>query len=246
MKEIFDLCEKKSILFPPKEFKKGCEALSLDYTQVSKLFSGKRGHVMGRYILPESKGQIFTVIDVNTGKEYDCISSISLEHYFQKKLSDNEKQYINNLRQEYVGKVSVFDTVFVKKNTTKKFKLKKTKNQNGEYQQELLNSQLQNKVADYLRGRIYKAIKAKKNSKLHKSQDLIGCKVDFLMGYLESKFQTGMTWENYGFEGWHIDHVRPCASFDLSKSEEQKACFHYSNLQPLWKRDNLSKGSKCN
>ena len=51
-----------------------------------------------------------------------------------------------------------------------------------------------------------------------------------------------MTWENHG--EWHIDHIKPCSSFNLIDIEEQKQCFHYSNLQPLWKIDNLTKGSK--
>ena len=50
-----------------------------------------------------------------------------------------------------------------------------------------------------------------------------------------------MTWENHGQYGWHVDHIKPCALFDLTKIEEQKKCFHYTNLQPLWWRDNIKK-----
>ena len=53
-----------------------------------------------------------------------------------------------------------------------------------------------------------------------------------------------MKWDNHGLYGWHIDHIQPCNSFDLSNEEEQKKCFHYSNMQPLWAFDNLSKGAK--
>ena len=53
-----------------------------------------------------------------------------------------------------------------------------------------------------------------------------------------------MTWKNHGLKGWHIDHIIPCAAFDLTKEEEQKKCFHYSNLQPLWWIDNLKKSNK--
>lgn len=70
-------------------------------------------------------------------------------------------------------------------------------------------------------------------------EDLIGCTIEFLMGYLEAKFTDGMSWENRG--KWHIDHIMPCASFDLTKSEQRSLCFHYTNLQPLWAVDNIVK-----
>jgi hypothetical protein len=69
---------------------------------------------------------------------------------------------------------------------------------------------------------------------------LLGCDVSQLWEHLESMFQEGMTKENYG--KWHVDHIKPCASFDMYDPEQQKQCFHYSNLQPLWAEDNLIKG----
>jgi len=74
--------------------------------------------------------------------------------------------------------------------------------------------------------------------------DLIGCSIDNLKKYLESKFRDGMSWENYGRNGWHIDHIKPCASFNLTDPQQQKKCFHYSNLQPLWAADNIRKSDK--
>lgn len=53
-----------------------------------------------------------------------------------------------------------------------------------------------------------------------------------------------MTWENYGFYGWHIDHIKPCDSFDLMNSKEQEKCFNYRNLQPLWAEENFKKSNK--
>ena len=82
----------------------------------------------------------------------------------------------------------------------------------------------------------------KHNYKSASTKILIGCSIDFLKQHLESKFQQGMSWKNYG--KWHIDHIRPCASFDLSQAREQKKCFHYKNLQPLWARDNILKKNK--
>lgn len=95
-----------------------------------------------------------------------------------------------------------------------------------------------------LRNRIRDAIKNYRGIKNQKSTDLVGCSWNELKNYLENKFKDGMTWENYGVHGWHIDHIRPCKSFDLTDPEQQKECFHYTNLQPLWWWENLEKGGK--
>lgn len=71
--------------------------------------------------------------------------------------------------------------------------------------------------------------------------ELLGCSVEYFRFWMQLQFRPNMTWENYG--QWHVDHKRPCASFDLSDSEQRKLCFHYSNLQPLWARENQSKGA---
>ena len=73
---------------------------------------------------------------------------------------------------------------------------------------------------------------------------IIGCSRTELVAYLQSKFKIGMNWNNYGFRGWHIDHIIPCSTFDFTKLEEQKKCFHYTNLQPLWWYENLKKGNR--
>jgi hypothetical protein len=69
----------------------------------------------------------------------------------------------------------------------------------------------------------------------------IGCSIKFLKSYIEGKFQKRMTWENYG--EWHVDHIRPCASFDLSDKQQVLQCFNWRNLQPMWASENCSKGS---
>ena len=96
------------------------------------------------------------------------------------------------------------------------------------------------KLSKELRSKLGRAIKRK--TKLYQTLDLIGCSVAFLNGYLEAKFTEGMTWENHG--EWHIDHIKPWSKFNLLDETEQKACFHYKNLHPLWGIDNLVKGDK--
>lgn len=100
---------------------------------------------------------------------------------------------------------------------------------------------LKARLANNLRTRIHHALKGLCKSK--KTLDLLGCDVEFFKKHLEAQFTEGMTWDNYGkdFNGWQVDHIIPCAKFDLSKDEDQYACFHYTNLQPLWAIDNLIK-----
>jgi hypothetical protein len=71
---------------------------------------------------------------------------------------------------------------------------------------------------------------------------LLGCSIDELRTHIQRQFEPGMSWDNYGYWGWHIDHITPCCRFDLTDPEQQKQCFHYSNLRPLWRKDNVSRG----
>jgi len=96
------------------------------------------------------------------------------------------------------------------------------------------------KILTILRGRIKDVLKG--HSKSDSTINILGCTIEELWIYLESKFTEGMTRQNHG--KWHVDHIIPCASFDLTKPEQQVKCFHYTNLQPLWALDNLKKGKR--
>jgi hypothetical protein len=100
------------------------------------------------------------------------------------------------------------------------------------------------RIKKNLRGRVYVALK--RGIKSASTVTLLGCSVDEFIAYFQSLFTEGMTWEEYLAGNIHIDHIKPCKLFDLTKEEEQKACFHYTNLQPLWKIDNLIKGVSYN
>lgn len=93
-----------------------------------------------------------------------------------------------------------------------------------------------------LRTRIHSALNSKGVRKLSRTELLLGCTIQFLKGYLEARFQPGMSWENYGI--WHVDHIMPCDAYDLRDTAQQMACFNYANLQPLWGAENVRKGSK--
>lgn len=96
------------------------------------------------------------------------------------------------------------------------------------------------KLKGNLRHRLNLALK--NNSKSGTTMALVGCTITELWTHLESQFDSNMTRDNYG--EWHVDHIIPCDSFDLSRPEEQLRCFNYRNLQPMWSWDNLSKGNK--
>ena len=111
------------------------------------------------------------------------------------------------------------------------------KKQNAARRKKRYHSDPQYRIKCNLRRRLNHALKGKIKSA--STMKLLGCSYTYAKDHLEKQFQPGMTWENHGT--WHIDHMMPCASFDLSDPEQQRRCFHYTNLQPLWGTENSSK-----
>ena len=100
----------------------------------------------------------------------------------------------------------------------------------------------QHRAAVLLRNRLNSVLSSAGAIKSARTLELLGTDKAGLIAHLEAQFQPGMTWENQG--QWHIDHIRPCASFDLTDPEQQRECFHFTNLQPLWGSENCSKGAR--
>jgi hypothetical protein len=100
------------------------------------------------------------------------------------------------------------------------------------------------RVKHVMRNLVLNSFKNKGYKKNSKTEDVLGCTYDFFIEYIESKFEDGMTWDNRGVYGWHIDHIYPIS---LAKDEKHLVELnHYTNLQPLWAKDNLQKGNKLN
>jgi len=95
-----------------------------------------------------------------------------------------------------------------------------------------------------LRDSVRRIVTEYKGKKLYKSLDLLGCTIIKYRNYIEKQWLPGMDWSNHTKTGWHIDHIIPLSAFDLTKPEEQLKAFNYKNIQPLWAKDNLSKGNK--
>jgi len=110
-------------------------------------------------------------------------------------------------------------------------------------------TKLEAKIIRNLRSLTYQILHGLRKSK--STLQRLGCSVEEFKRHIESQFQPGMTWDNYGtghngkgMLEWHFDHIRPCASFNLKNQKEQAQCFHYSNFQPLWAKENLIKRDK--
>ena len=109
---------------------------------------------------------------------------------------------------------------------------------------------LNGRIAKNLRSRLYVSIK--NSYKIGSAVKDINCSIDELKQYLEEQFypclKTGeqMTWDNWTRDGWHIDHIKPLSSFDLTNREQFLQACHYTNLQPLWYYENYKKGSNFN
>jgi len=100
------------------------------------------------------------------------------------------------------------------------------------------------KLSYLLRNRLKCAIKQKKSYKTNSTLKLLGCSVKEFKKYIESFFTENMSWGKILNGEIHLDHILPCAAFDLRNSEEQEICFAYWNYQPLWAKDNLTKRDK--
>lgn len=183
---------------------------------------------------------------------------IYYENNKEKILSEqrNKKEQINSRRRQYYKNNA---EKFKERNLTNKENIKRakskyrannkdkiksydTKNKVRKNKQKVEQRKLNQhkRVQHCLQTRIRLAINSSNGKKLNRTEELIGCTVLFYKEYLESKFTKGMGWENYGIKGWHIDHIIPCASFDLADIQQQKLCFHYTNTQPLWATNEIA------
>ena len=161
---------------------------------------------------------------------------------FKRKQHKDKEWYLNNIEKH--------------KNNCKNWRLKnlehdkqikkewkaKNKNKINNNSMKLYYTDINHRIKHCYRNRIRLAIK--NNQKSGHTLGLLGCTIPELKIYLEKQFTPEMNWDNYGRFGWHIDHIIPCDCFDLSDPVEQKQCFHYTNLQPLWWKDNLEKNNK--
>lgn len=197
----------------------------------------------------------------NYEKNRDKVKNKSREYYETNREKINEQkrgsEKIKQAQKEYClknkEKIKQIRRAYREKNRDKLRQMKKNwtalnldraRATRNSYDKKKRNSDPIYKLLINTRTRINQAIK--NNSKVTSTIELIGCSIEELKTYLSSKFKEGMDWSNHGKGSgkWNIDHIRPCVSFDLSDPEQQKICFHHTNLQPLWETENLKKGDR--
>ena len=160
-----------------------------------------------------------------------CLKEYKENHYLKNKVEIQKKQKIYRIEHHL--------EILEQKREHYRNNKEELIQQQGEYHIRRRKTDINFKILCNLRKRIWNVLR--NNSKSEHTITMLGCSIEQLRGYLEKQFTTGMNWNNYG--KWHVDHIKPCASFDLSKSEEQRKCFNWKNLQPLWAEENLRKGA---
>ncbi len=173
-------------------------------------------------------------------KEYDsfkerCLSDSELankERIRNKKYREEHKEQAKKYRNEHKQKNSEYKRKYQQKN----------KQKNLEKHQNRLETDINYRIACNLRSRL--SIASRNSQKSGSAIRDLGCSMPFFVAYIESLWQPGMTWENYGRYGWHFDHKIPLCFFNLSDPEQVKLACNYKNIQPLWAKENWQKNKK--
>jgi hypothetical protein len=110
----------------------------------------------------------------------------------------------------------------------------------NQYKKNKKETDINYKITCNLRTRLWGAIK--NNYKSGSAVNDLGCTIEYFKTYIESNFEKGMSWDNWGRDTWHLDHVKPLSSFNLSNRKEFLIAVNYKNIKPMWFKDNLSKG----
>ena len=190
----------------------------------------------------------------------DKIKEYQNSYYKEKinELKDKHKRYreenkesikVYKRKQYLLNKNNIKEKGIVYRNLNKdKLKIRRknyrdfNRDKINQYRKERIKVDIQFKLRCNLRTRLNQLLKT--NFKSGSAVKDLGCTIDELKTYLENKFQPGMTWDNWNVDGWHIDHIKPLSSFDLSDRKQMLEACHYTNLQPLWAQDNLAKSDK--
>lgn len=179
------------------------------------------------------------MIDIDTEIEYDCITNKSIFLYFDLPVIENEIKYIYELFRKRQKIASICNRVFYLKGQKPTERSSKSKNKSEVISANKEKCEKRYKIYQRLLRRIYDGVRRKIAYKMGHTEELIGCRIEFFIGYIGNLFTKGMSWDNYG--EWHFDHIKPCISFNLDSIESQKECFNYLNIRPLWATNDIAR-----
>lgn len=181
--------------------------------------------------------QAFFLINIFMGLTYikenkELIRQYQKEYQkeYRKKNKEKQKEYQKEYREKNKEKLKNYFYA--------KAKDKKYIEQRNAYIRSVYASDLNYRLKRIIRSMVSRTCKTLKVIKSSKSLKYVGCTPEQLKQYIESKFKPGMSWDNHGVYGWHLDHIKPISKFSTNNVFEAN---HYTNLQPLWAKENLSK-----
>lgn len=173
----------------------------------------------------------------NSKKEHNQLYYLENKERYQ---LNNKKYYQNNKQKTKQKSIEWF-----KNNPKRKYEIQKKWNQKNlqyfkKWRKNKWDNDINYKIRVLLGNRLNEILKKNQTYKGNNIVEILNCSLDYLKQHISTQFLPEMSWDNHG-EIWEIDHIKPCASFDLTDIEQQKECFHYTNLQPLFKTTEIAK-----
>ena len=165
----------------------------------------------------------------------------------KRKYENLHRVEINNKQKENYHKNLLVNREYGRLKRKRLYDVNKVKYQEYQRRFKRLQHSKHKNNPDYYLPRLLRSrflMSVNRDSKKSSALKLLGCTMDEFKQYFNKLFKSGMSWNNHGIYGWHIDHIIPCDSFDLTDPKQQVKCFHFSNLQPLWCTENLRKSNK--
>jgi len=153
--------------------------------------------------------------------------------YYQKH-RDYLKGRVMARAKAHPGQIKASNKAYYRKNCDR------IKQRTMAYERKRRAESIEYRLRHNLRRRIPNAIR--QGVKAGSAIRLLGCTIDYFKDYIAARFRPGMTWDNYG--EWHLDHIKPLASFDLTDLDQMVIACYYTNMQPLWAADNMRKGAR--
>ena len=194
-------------------------------------------------VIKDIKKKLYQKEYYQKNKERENVKNRKNHHKNKNKYNAHKREYAANnaetikLRKQ---KYYIKNKDIINKRNSKWGKLNR-KNRR-DYEKNKMLTDINYRIQKLLRDRISKAIK--RGCKRGSAVRDLGCSIEEFKKYIESKFQVGMNWKNHGQYGWHLDHIKPLSAFDLTDRKQLLEAVHYTNIQPLWAWDNLSKGTR--